>query len=59
MHFYGKDVRPGRKIGHVNALAAPGELLADVRARASRVAAILRNGTDQPSADQESPKGMQ
>lgn len=59
VHFYGKDVRPGRKIGHVNALAAPGELLADVRARASRVAAILRNGTDQPSADQESPKGTQ
>ncbi len=53
VHFYGKDVRPGRKIGHVNALAGPGEPLSAVRARATRVAAILRDGTDVPSADQE------
>ncbi|MHA7210707.1 5-(carboxyamino)imidazole ribonucleotide synthase [Arthrobacter sp. MDT1-65] len=59
VHVYGKGVRPGRKIGHVNALAAPGEPLADVRARASRVAAILRDGTDLPSAEQDRPKGMQ
>jgi 5-(carboxyamino)imidazole ribonucleotide synthase len=44
VHLYGKDVRPGRKIGHVNALAGPGEPLADVRSRAGRVAAILRDG---------------
>ncbi|OUM40899.1 5-(carboxyamino)imidazole ribonucleotide synthase [Arthrobacter sedimenti] len=44
VHFYGKDVRPGRKIGHVNALAAPEEPLEAVRARATRVAAILRDG---------------
>ncbi|MHA7239378.1 5-(carboxyamino)imidazole ribonucleotide synthase [Arthrobacter sp. TMS1-12-1] len=48
VHFYGKGVRPGRKIGHVNAPAAPGEPLADVRARATRVAAILRDGTGTP-----------
>ncbi|MDQ0733994.1 5-(carboxyamino)imidazole ribonucleotide synthase [Arthrobacter agilis] len=53
VHFYGKDVRPGRKIGHVNALAAPGEPLAAVRERASRVAAILRDGTDLPSSDKD------
>ncbi len=53
VHFYGKDVRPGRKIGHVNALGAPGEPLAAVRARATRVAAILRDGAEQPSADQD------
>ncbi len=59
VHVYGKGVRPGRKIGHVNALAVPGEPLATVRARASRVAAILRDGTDLPSAEQDRPKGMQ
>ncbi len=51
VHFYGKDVRPGRKIGHVNALAAPGEPLTAVRARATRVAATLRDGTGSPSTD--------
>lgn len=53
VHFYGKDVRPGRKIGHVNALAAPGESLDAVRARATRVAATLRDGTGSPSPDQQ------
>ncbi len=59
VHFYGKDVRPGRKIGHVNALAAPGEPLAAVRARASRVAAILRDGTTPNDSATVRPKGMQ
>ncbi|MEG9247381.1 5-(carboxyamino)imidazole ribonucleotide synthase [Arthrobacter sp. Soc17.1.1.1] len=59
VHFYGKGVRPGRKIGHVNALAAPGEPLDAVRARASRVAAILRDGTEPPSSENTPPKGMQ
>ncbi|MCU1632960.1 MAG: phosphoribosylaminoimidazole carboxylase, ATPase subunit [Micrococcaceae bacterium] len=53
VHIYGKDVRPGRKIGHVNALAGPGEPLAAVRARAARVAAILRDGMEAPSTNQE------
>ncbi|WP_298253506.1 5-(carboxyamino)imidazole ribonucleotide synthase [uncultured Arthrobacter sp.] len=53
VHFYGKDVRPGRKIGHVNALAAPGEPLDAVRARATRVAATLRDGTGSPSPHQQ------
>lgn len=44
VHVYGKDVRPGRKIGHVNVLAGPGEPLAAVRARATTVAALLRDG---------------
>jgi 5-(carboxyamino)imidazole ribonucleotide synthase len=44
VHFYGKEVRPGRKIGHVNAVAAAGEDLETVRARAGRTAAILRDG---------------
>ena len=47
VHLYGKDVRPGRKIGHVNTSAGPGEPLADVRSRAARVAALLRDG-DRP-----------
>lgn len=37
-HLYGKEVRPGRKIGHVNAL---GDDLEETRARAARAAALL------------------
>ncbi len=39
VHLYGKAVRPGRKLGHVN---VSGEDLADVRARARAAAALLR-----------------
>ncbi|GAA1119683.1 5-(carboxyamino)imidazole ribonucleotide synthase [Arthrobacter flavus] len=46
IHSYGKGVRPGRKIGHVNAVALAGENLETVRNRAERAAAILRNGPD-------------
>ena len=42
VHLYGKEVRPGRKIGHVTAL---GTDLADVRRRAQEGAAYLRDGT--------------
>jgi 5-(carboxyamino)imidazole ribonucleotide synthase len=38
VHFYGKDVRPGRKIGHVTAL---GDDLEDVRERARHAADFL------------------
>jgi 5-(carboxyamino)imidazole ribonucleotide synthase len=41
VHFYGKDVRPGRKIGHVTAL---GDDLDEVRERARHAADYLRNG---------------
>ncbi len=41
VHLYGKQVRPGRKIGHVTAL---GPDLRDVRARARRGAGYLRDG---------------
>ncbi|MFD0685409.1 5-(carboxyamino)imidazole ribonucleotide synthase [Actinomadura fibrosa] len=41
VHFYGKGVRPGRKIGHVTAL---GSDLAEVRERARHAAAYLRWG---------------
>nr|WP_165977678.1 5-(carboxyamino)imidazole ribonucleotide synthase [Nonomuraea diastatica] len=41
LHFYGKDVRPGRKIGHVTALGAD---LDSVRARARHAAAYLTTG---------------
>ena len=41
VHLYGKQVRPGRKIGHVTAL---GDDLPDVRARARAGAAYLRSG---------------
>jgi 5-(carboxyamino)imidazole ribonucleotide synthase len=41
VHLYGKQVRPGRKIGHVTAL---GEDMAEVRERAVRAARWLREG---------------
>ncbi|MET8082717.1 5-(carboxyamino)imidazole ribonucleotide synthase [Micromonospora sp. NPDC005197] len=41
VHLYGKQVRPGRKIGHVTVL---GDDLDDVRARAARAARWLRMG---------------
>jgi 5-(carboxyamino)imidazole ribonucleotide synthase len=43
VHLYGKQVRPGRKIGHVTVL---GEDLSQVRARAARAARWLREGVD-------------
>ncbi|MDR8408512.1 5-(carboxyamino)imidazole ribonucleotide synthase [Nonomuraea sp. 3-1Str] len=41
VHFYGKQVRPGRKIGHVTAL---GDDLDEVRARARHAAVYLTTG---------------
>ncbi|GAA3747505.1 5-(carboxyamino)imidazole ribonucleotide synthase [Plantactinospora mayteni] len=41
VHLYGKQVRPGRKIGHVTVL---GDDLEKVRARAARAARWLREG---------------
>ncbi|MEA5456203.1 5-(carboxyamino)imidazole ribonucleotide synthase [Sinomonas sp. JGH33] len=48
VHTYGKSVRPGRKIGHVNLVGGPGSDPGDLRARASRVAAVIRDGADAP-----------
>lgn len=39
IHLYGKDVKPGRKVGHVNTY---GDDLADVRERAAHAAGYLR-----------------
>jgi 5-(carboxyamino)imidazole ribonucleotide synthase len=41
VHFYGKEIRPGRKIGHVTAL---GDDLDDTLERARHAADYLRNG---------------
>ena len=38
VHMYGKDERPGRKLGHVNIVAAKGQEPVDVRERANRAA---------------------
>jgi 5-(carboxyamino)imidazole ribonucleotide synthase len=43
IHMYGKDVRPGRKVGHTTALGSDAE---DVRARAQHAAAFLRGDID-------------
>jgi 5-(carboxyamino)imidazole ribonucleotide synthase len=42
VHLYGKQVRPGRKIGHVTVL---GDEMTSVRARAVRAARWLQEGT--------------
>lgn len=42
LHLYGKAVRPGRKVGHVNAL---GDDLGETRERAVRAAAVLMGRT--------------
>ncbi|HUA27499.1 MAG TPA: 5-(carboxyamino)imidazole ribonucleotide synthase [Streptosporangiaceae bacterium] len=48
IHLYGKEVRPGRKVGHVTAV---GDDLDDLRGRAARAANYLRHGTeDEPAA---------
>src|SRR5262249_28442657 len=44
VHLYGKQVRPGRKIGHVTALGGD---MAGLRAPARRAAAYLATGTEE------------
>jgi 5-(carboxyamino)imidazole ribonucleotide synthase len=46
VHFYGKEVRPGRKIGHVTVVGAPGEDVDALRDRGRRAASYLRWGTE-------------
>jgi phosphoribosylaminoimidazole carboxylase PurK protein len=46
VHFYGKDVRVGRKIGHVTIVGGPDDDVAEVRDRARRAASYLRWGTE-------------
>jgi 5-(carboxyamino)imidazole ribonucleotide synthase len=45
VHLYGKPVRPGRKVGHVTALA---DTMATARLRATRAARYLAAGTEEP-----------
>ena len=47
VHMYGKAVKPGRKIGHVNVLGAPGSTFDDVVERARHAAAYLRGEIDE------------
>jgi 5-(carboxyamino)imidazole ribonucleotide synthase len=46
VHFYGKEVRPGRKIGHVTIVAGLDDDVDTVRDRARRAASYLRWGTE-------------
>ncbi len=46
VHFYGKGVRVGRKIGHVTILGGPADEVEAVRDRARRAASYLRWGTE-------------
>ncbi len=46
VHFYGKEVRAGRKIGHVTIVGGPHDDVAALRDRARRAASYLRWGTE-------------
>jgi 5-(carboxyamino)imidazole ribonucleotide synthase len=46
VHFYGKEVRVGRKIGHVTIVGGPDDDVAAVRDRTRRAASYLRWGTE-------------
>jgi 5-(carboxyamino)imidazole ribonucleotide synthase len=46
VHFYGKEVRPGRKIGHVTIAGSAAGDVAALRDRARRAASYLRWGTE-------------
>jgi 5-(carboxyamino)imidazole ribonucleotide synthase len=46
VHFYGKEVRVGRKIGHVTIVGDPADDVDTVRDRARRAASYLRWGTE-------------
>ncbi|MGP5071912.1 5-(carboxyamino)imidazole ribonucleotide synthase [Arthrobacter rhombi] len=50
IHVYGKSVRPGRKIGHVNLVGAAGQTVDDVRRTATQVADIIRDGAPGPAS---------
>jgi 5-(carboxyamino)imidazole ribonucleotide synthase len=53
VHCYGKSVRPGRKIGHVNLAGTSTAEVDSVRRRAAVVAGIIRDGrvpADEPQA---------
>lgn len=44
VHAYGKSVRPGRKIGHVNVVANNGQTVDELRRQADLVAGLIRDG---------------
>ena len=46
VHFYGKAVSPGRKIGHVTVVGNAADEVAGLRDRARRAASYLRWGTE-------------
>jgi 5-(carboxyamino)imidazole ribonucleotide synthase len=46
VHFYGKGIRPGRKIGHVNLSGGPEDPVESLRDRARRAVSYLRWGTE-------------
>jgi len=50
VHLYGKEIRQGRKVGHVT---VAGQDVAELRDRAWRAANYLRHGTEDPEQDAE------
>ncbi|WP_188359606.1 5-(carboxyamino)imidazole ribonucleotide synthase [Rothia aerolata] len=45
VHFYGKGVRAGRKIGHIN-ITGEADRLEELRASATRAASLIADGTE-------------
>jgi len=57
VHGYGKSVRPGRKIGHVNVVGRHASDVDVLRTKAARVAAIIRDGVDPQRAGADPQEG--
>jgi len=57
VHGYGKSVRPGRKIGHVNVVGRYASDVDVLRTKAARVAAIIRDGVDPQRAGADPQEG--
>ena len=57
VHGYGKSVRPGRKIGHVNVVGRHASDVDVLRTKAARVAAIIRDGADPQRAGSDPQEG--
>ena len=47
VHYYGKAVKPGRKIGHIN-MTGPADQLAALRQQATAAASLLTDGPSTP-----------
>ena len=57
VHLYGKDEKPGRKIGHINLLGSDPADLANLRERAESAAHWLSHGQWRQPGEEQNPDG--